>query len=67
MMENEARKKKLTDIQAAERQEDIELQQKAIMLAEQLEAQRAKDIKTRSDRIQALISVYYSQPTKKIY
>mgnify|MGYP000332237775 CR=1 FL=1 len=67
MMENEARKKKLTDIQAAERQEDIELQQKAIMLAEQLEAQRAKDIKTRSDRIQALISVYLPQHTKKFY
>merc|ERR1712183_941078 len=57
MMENEARKKKLTDQQAMERQEDIELQQKAIKLAEDLEAQRAKDLKMRSDRIQALISV----------
>jgi len=57
MLENEARKKKLLDIQANERQEDIELQQKAIKLAEELEAQRAKDLKTRSDRIQALISV----------
>merc|ERR1712203_955018 len=57
MLENEARKKKLLDIQAKERQEDIELQQKAIKLAEELEAQRAKDLKLRSDRIQALISV----------
>ena len=58
MFENESRKKKLMDIQANERQEDIELQQKAIKLAEELEAQRAKDLKLRSDRIQALISVY---------
>lgn len=57
MFENEARKKKLMDQQAKERQEDIELQQKAIKLAEDLEAQRAKDLKMRSDRIQALISV----------
>jgi len=57
MLENEARKKKLLNIQAKERQEDIELQQKAIKLAEELEAQRAKDLKARSDRIQALISV----------
>merc|ERR1711957_966808 len=34
MFENESRKKKLTDQQANERQEDIELQQKAIKLAE---------------------------------
>jgi len=57
MFENESRKKKLTDQQAVERQEDIDLQQKAIKLAEDLEAQRAKDLKIRSDRIQALISV----------
>lgn len=57
MLENEARKKKLMDIQHKERQEDIELQKKAIKLAEDLEAQRAKELKARSDRIQALISV----------
>lgn len=57
MQENEARKKKLTDIQAQERQEDIDLQKKAIQLAEELEVQRTKELKLRSDRIQALISV----------
>ena len=66
MNENELRKQKLMDLQKAERDEDIELQKKAVTIAQKLEEDRANELKARSDKIQALISVYVVFKAKKL-
>ena len=57
MIENEKRKKKMNDMEAQQRAEDIELQKMAIALAQEMEEEKARQIKARSDKIQAQINV----------
>ena len=57
MIENEKRKKKMLDMEAHQRAEDIEQQKMAIALAQEMEEEKARQLKARSDKIQALITV----------
>ena len=57
MIENEKRKKKMMDLESQQRAEDIELQKMAIALAQEMEEEKARQLKARSDKIQALITV----------
>ncbi len=55
--ENEVRRQKKQEMEAKERQEEIELQKLANELAQDLENQRAAEIKLKSDKIQMLMVV----------
>lgn len=55
MEENNERKRILLEQKEKEKQEDVELNKKAILLAEELEKQRELELKLRNDRIAKLI------------
>lgn len=59
MAENEDRKIIMAEIRERDRQEDVDLQRKAVEVGEELERQRIAEFKTKADRISNIIKRYF--------
>lgn len=56
LQENDARKRKVVEQQEKEKQEDVDLQRRAIEMGEELERQREEEFRTKANRINEMIN-----------